>query len=133
MPAPPSLLAAPAPPPPPPFPSGYVGAGLAYEDRSAIPSARSGSLVLAVNKHVTLLTEADTGYAAGGGIEALTDGVLGCYGVRFASKIIGVDLGFAKPICGDDCDDIGLAMGFPFVGFAYRSPSDRGDLTRGRA
>jgi hypothetical protein len=42
------------------------------------------------------------------------------YGLRFTSSTIGVDLGFAKPLC-EDCDLEELPMGFPFVSFTYRS------------
>lgn len=98
---------------------GYVGAGFAHEDQSAVPLVFAGSLAYGINKHVKLLLEADTGYIAGGGIDEAANGFLGWYGVRFTSSIIGVDLGFMKPIC-DDCD-IGLPMGFPFLSFTYRS------------
>lgn len=100
----------------------YVGAGFAHEDQSAVPLLLSGSLLYRLNKHVKLMLEADTGYIAGGGIDQAADGFLGWYGVRFTSKIIGVDLGFVKPFCtGDtDCSD-GLVMGVPFVSFTYRS------------
>jgi hypothetical protein len=99
--------------------TGYVGAGIAHEDQSAVPLIVSGALALRAAKHVKVLIEADTGYIAGE-INAAADGFLGWYGVRFTSSIIGVDLGFAKPFC-DGCSDTGLPMGVPFVSFTYRS------------
>lgn len=100
--------------------NGYVGAGFAHQDSSAVPLLMGGSLAFGINRHVKLLLEADTGYIAGGGIDAAANGFLGWYGVRFTSSIIGVDLGFMKPICAD-CNIDGLPMGFPFVSFTYRS------------
>jgi hypothetical protein len=102
----------------------YVGAGFARQSESAVPLLLSGSVAFGVSKHVKLLLEADTGYIAGD-INEFADGFLGWYGVRFTSKIIGVDLGFAYPVC-DGCEDITdeIPMGFPFVGFTYRSFKD---------
>lgn len=100
----------------------YVGAGFAHEDQSAVPLVMSGSLLYRVSKYVKIMLEADTLRIVGNDINQGVDGFLAWYGVRFTSKIIGVDLGFVKPICtGDsDCSD-GLVMGVPFVSFTYRS------------
>lgn len=98
--------------------SGYLAAGFAHEDQSAVPFLVAGSLAYRLGKYVKVVLEADSGFIAGE-IDVAADGFLGWYGVRFTSSIIGVDLGFAKPIC-EDCD-IGLPMGFPFVSFTYRS------------
>lgn len=105
--------------------SGYVGAGFAHEDQSAVPFVFAGSLAYRVGKHVKLLLEADSAYVAGD-INAAADGFLAWYGVRFTSNIIGVDLGFAKPICtgSTDCSIPELPMGFPFVSFTYRALKD---------
>ena len=99
--------------------SGYLGAGFARQDQSALPFMAAGSLAYRVAKHVKLLLEADTGFIAGE-IDAAADGFLGWYGVRFTSSIIGVDLGFVKPFC-DGCEDTGLPLGLPFVSFTYRA------------
>jgi hypothetical protein len=101
--------------------NGYVGAGFAHEDQSAVPLLVSGSLLYRINRHVKLMLEVDTGYIAGE-INSASDVFLGWYGVRFTSKIIGVDLGFVKPFCAGDTDcSGGLVMGVPFVSFTYRS------------
>ena len=99
--------------------TGYVGAGFAHEKQSAVPVLFSGALAFAVNQHVKILLEGDSGYIAGGGIDQAANGFLAWYGVRFTSKIIGVDLGFTRPIC-DGCDSP-LVMGVPFVSFTYRA------------
>lgn len=99
--------------------TGYLGAGFAQEDQSAVPFVASVALVQRLGRRVKLMLEADTGFVLGE-IDAAADGFLAWYGARFTSQSIGVDLGFAKPIC-DGCGDIGLPMGFPFIGFTYRS------------
>ncbi|MBL0219191.1 MAG: hypothetical protein IPQ07_35640 [Myxococcales bacterium] len=105
--------------------TGYLGAGFAREDQSAVPFVFAGSLAYRVGRHVKLLLEADSAYVAGD-ISAAADGFLAWYGVRFTSNIIGVDLGFAKPICtgSTDCSIPELPMGFPFVSFTYRALKD---------
>lgn len=105
--------------------TGYLGAGFAHEDQSAVPFVFAGSLAYRLGKHVKLLLEADSAYVAGD-INQAADGFLAWYGVRFTSNIIGVDLGFAKPICtgGTDCSIDELPMGIPFLSFTYRSFKD---------
>ena len=99
--------------------SGFIGAGFAHETDSSVPFLVAGSLALSLNKHVKAIFEADSAFIAGN-INEQADGFLGWYGLRFTSEWIGVDLGFAKPIC-DGCGSDELPMGFPFVSFTYRS------------
>jgi hypothetical protein len=99
--------------------TGYLGAGFADEDQSAVPFIASAAVALRLGRHVKALFEVDTAFVLGD-INEESDFYLGWYGVRFTSKMIGVDLGFMKPICGDDCDSDELPMGFPFVSFTYR-------------
>lgn len=102
--------------------TGYLGAGLASEDQTSVPFLASAALAVRVAKRVKVLFEADTGFVVGD-IDALAEGFLGWYGVRFTSKSIGVDLGFAKPFC-DGCEDSGLPMGLPFIAFTFRDFRD---------
>lgn len=103
--------------------TGYVGAGIAHEDQSAVPMVLALAGAFRVSKHIKILLEADTGYIAGGGVDAVADGFLAWYGVRFTSGLIGVDLGFVKPIC-EGCESDELPMGFPVVSFTYRALKD---------
>jgi hypothetical protein len=102
--------------------TGYLGAGFADQDQQAVPFVASAAIALRMGRHVKAVFELDTAFVAGD-INETADGFLGWYGVRFTSKMIGVDLGFAKPIC-DGCEDDGLVMGVPFVSFTYRSFKD---------
>lgn len=102
--------------------SGFLGAGFAHEDQSAVPFLAAIEGAFRLGKHVKLILEADTGFIAGE-IDAAADGFLAWYGVRFTSSFLGVDLGFMKPIC-DGCSSDELPMGFPFVSFTYRSLSE---------
>lgn len=98
--------------------TGYLGAGFADQDQQAVPFVASLALTYRLGRHVKAVLEADTAFIAGD-INETAEGLLAWYGIRFTSKMIGVDLGFAKPIC-DGCND-GLVMGVPFVSFTYRS------------
>ena len=102
--------------------TGYLGAGFANEDESSVPFVASAALTLRLGKRVKAVLEADTAFIVGE-IDETANGFLGWYGIRFTSKEIGVDLGFAKPIC-EDCGNDGLPMGVPFVSFTYRAFKD---------
>lgn len=99
--------------------TGYLGAGFAQEDNSSVPFVAAVGLTVRLGRHVKAVFEADTAFIAGD-INETSDGFLGWYGLRFTSKHVGVDLGFAKPIYDDSGDD-DLVMGFPFVSFTYRA------------
>lgn len=104
--------------------SGFVGGGFAYEDQSAVPLMLSGSLVQKLGKRIKLVLEVDTG-AVLGEIDAVADGFLFWYGLRFTSANLGVDLGLVKPIYDGSGDDELLPLGYPLVSFTYRGlPSD---------
>ncbi len=98
--------------------TGYLGAGFADQDQQAVPFVASVALTYRLGRHVKLVLEADTAFIAGE-INETAEGLLAWYGLRFTSKMIGVDLGLAKPLC-EGCDD-GIALGLPFVSFTYRS------------
>jgi len=99
--------------------TGYLGAGFANQDQSSVPFVASAAATLRLNKRVKAVFEADTGFVVGD-FSGTSDAFLAWYGLRFTSREIGVDLGFAKPICNNNCD-VGLAMGAPFVSFTYRA------------
>jgi hypothetical protein len=99
--------------------SGFIGAGFAHDTQSSVPFLVAGSLAMSMNKHVKAIVEADSAFIAGD-INEQANGFLAWYGLRFTSETIGVDLGFAKPVC-DGCSNGDLPMGAPFVSFTYRS------------
>ena len=105
--------------------SGYLGAGFGLdfdEEQTSIPFVAAVAAVFRVGRHIKFVFEADTAFVTGE-IDEAANGFLGWYGVRFTSKHIGVDLGFAKPIC-EDCDIDEFPMGFPFLAFTYRGYND---------
>jgi hypothetical protein len=105
--------------------TGYLGAGFGLDsaaDQNAVPFVAAVAATFKVGRHLKFVFEADTAFIVGS-VDEAADGLLGWYGMRFTSKFIGVDLGFAKPIC-DGCEDEGLPMGFPFVSFTYRGYND---------
>jgi hypothetical protein len=105
--------------------SGYLGAGFADSDQSAVPFVVSGAAVFRVARRLKLLVEADSAFIAGD-INETANGFLFWYGVRFTSSAIGVDVGFLRPIVPDeDWDDDVFPIGYPFVGLTYRGvPGD---------
>jgi hypothetical protein len=105
--------------------TGYLGAGFGLdtvESQNAVPFVAAAAAAFRVARHIKFVFEADTAFIVGD-VDEAANGFLGWYGVRFTSREIGVDLGFAKPIC-EDCDSEGLPMGFPFVSFTYRGYAD---------
>lgn len=98
--------------------SGFIGAGFADSDQTAVPFLVAGSFVYRVGRLVKIVLEADSAFIAGE-INETANGFLGWYGVRFTSKNIGVDLGFVRPF-GDDLESP-LVMGVPWVSFTYRA------------
>jgi hypothetical protein len=99
--------------------TGYLGAGFANEESESVPFVAAAAATLRLGKHVKAVFELDTAFVVGD-INEESDAYLGWYGIRFTSNMIGVDLGFAKPLC-SDCDDDDLPLGFPFVSFTYRA------------
>lgn len=105
--------------------TGYLGAGFgldSVEEQNAVPFIAAVAATFKVGRHIKFVFEADTAFVVGE-VDEAADGFLGWYGVRFTAKFLGVDLGFAKPIC-EGCSDEGLPMGFPFVAFTYRGYND---------
>ena len=105
--------------------SGYLGAGFGIdvdESQSSVPFVAAAAAVFRVGRHMKFVFEADTAFIVGE-VDEAANGFLGWYGIRFTSKHIGVDLGFAKPIC-EDCEIDELPMGIPFVSFTYRGYND---------
>ncbi|MEZ4367064.1 MAG: hypothetical protein R2939_12385 [Kofleriaceae bacterium] len=89
-----------------------------------MPLMLSGSVVGRLGRKVKGVVEVNTG-AVVGEIDAVADGVLLWYGLRFTSAHIGVDLGLVKPIYEDSGDDEVFPIGFPMLSFQYRGlPTD---------
>lgn len=102
--------------------TGYLAAGFADADQSAVPFVVSAAGVFRVSRRVKVVLEVDSAFIAGD-INETADGFLAWYGVRFTSPSIGVDVGLAKPIVdGDDGD--AFPLGFPFVSLTYRGLSE---------
>lgn len=100
--------------------SGFLGAAFSDADQSSVPFLVAGSLVAKLTKHVKLVFEADSGIIAGD-INDTADGLLAWYGLRFTSRNIGFDLGFAKLIIsGTSDDDDVFPIGLPFVSLTFR-------------
>jgi len=97
--------------------SGFVGAGFARDTASSVPFVAAGTLVARVGKHVKLVAELDSAFIAGK-VNDVVDGALAWYGIRFTSAMIGVDLGFVRPI---GLTGNTLLLGIPIVTFSYRN------------
>lgn len=108
--------------------TGYLAAGFGLDtenEQTSVPFVAAAAAVFRVGRHMKFVFEADTAFIVGD-IDEAANGFLGWYGVRFTGKYLGVDLGFAKPICTgeEDCDVEGFPMGFPFLAFTYRGYND---------
>jgi hypothetical protein len=97
--------------------SGFIGAGFADSRQTAVPFVVAGSIAARLGKHVKLVGEVDSAFIAGK-VNDTANGALLWYGLRFTSSLIGVDVGFMKPV-GVSTND-GLPLGFPIVSFTYR-------------
>ncbi len=99
--------------------NGYLAGGFALEDvdQSVVPFVASIGLVQRLSRRVKLVLEADTAFVLGEETDS-ADGFLGCAGVRFTSKNIGVDFGVVRPIPCDGCDQL---IAVPMLNFTYRS------------
>ena len=82
-----------------------------------VPTA---SFIGRLGRHVKALIEVDSaGYHANGDTQ-LARGALVMYGLRFYSREIAADIGFARPLCSDGCSTGSLLLGVPLVTFSYR-------------
>jgi hypothetical protein len=97
--------------------SGFLGAGFAHDTNSSVPFVGAATLVARFAKHVKFVAELDSAFIAGQ-VNDVARGALAWYGVRFTSSMIGVDLGFVRPI---GVGDTGLVLGFPILTFSYRN------------
>ncbi len=98
--------------------NGYLAAGFGSEsDGSVVPFILSGSLVKKMSRRVKFVAEIDSVVVLGE-VDDMDNVYLGWYGLRFTSKNIGVDVGFARPF-GDVDWDI-FPLGFPVLTFTYR-------------
>jgi hypothetical protein len=82
-----------------------------------VPFVGAVTLVGRLGRHVKLVAEVDTAFVAGQ-VNDVADGALAWYGLRFTSSMIGVDVGFVRPI---GVGDTGLVLGLPMVTFSYRN------------
>jgi len=102
--------------------NGYVGGGFLLdlsESQNSVPLILSAGLVQKLSRHVKLAVEIDSG-AVAGEYDAVADGILAFYGVRFTSTTIGVNAGLVRPF-GKDVDLDVFPLGFPWVSFTYRA------------
>jgi len=106
--------------------NGYLAAGFLLEgdaEQNSVPFLVSGSLVKKLSRRVRIVLEVDSAFVTGE-VDDMSNGFLGWYGLRFTSRHIGVDFGFARPF-GPDVDWDVFPMGFPVLSFTYRGmPGD---------
>ncbi|MBL4632800.1 MAG: hypothetical protein JKY56_02955, partial [Kofleriaceae bacterium] len=103
--------------------NGYIGALALINSESgsnaSIPIVFSAGLAQKLSNRVKLILEVDGG-AVVGEYDAVGDGFLAWYGLRFGNDFIGVNVGFAKLII-DEEDGGALPLGLPWVSFVYRA------------
>lgn len=97
--------------------SGFVGAGFARDTDNSVPFVAAGTLVARLGRHVKFVTEVDSAFIAGN-VNDVANGALVWYGLRFTSRMIGVDLGFVRPI---GIEDNTFVLGIPVLTFSYRN------------
>lgn len=102
------------------FLNGYVGALTVFSETSttSVPIMFSGGITQRITDRVKLIVEVDGG-AVIGDYDAIGDGFLAWYGVRFlGGQVLAVNVGFVKPIIEDESG--GLPLGLPWVSLVYR-------------
>lgn len=104
--------------------NGFVGGYFLLSDQgeqNSIPLAFSLGIAQKLSRQVKLLAEIDGG-AIVGDYDAVGDGFLAWYGLRFHSSSLAFNVGFAKPIISGDEDsgDV-LPLGLPWVSLTFRS------------
>ena len=97
-----------------------MGTFLNNQSNDLLPIYGTAGLTLGVSKLVSLLVEPGFGSVLGSGSFAGDGGSVFFldYGVRLSGEHFGFDLAFVRPF-GTDVD--GLIVGFPWVGFTYRT------------
>ncbi len=101
----------------------FAGVGFAEGSSAAAPLFLGASIAAKLNRHVKFIGEVDTGYVLGH-FESTSNAFLVWYGARFTSRNIGVDFGFVKPFFDGESTGNALPLGFPYLGFTYRSIDD---------
>jgi hypothetical protein len=104
--------------------TGFFGVGFSVSGSNSLglPLLYGASVTGRVSPHVKFLAEIDSGGVASlssAVSSQVVDGLILTYGVRFNSRSIAVDLGFARPIAKGL--DFPLILGVPIVTFSYRT------------
>ncbi|MDB4958910.1 MAG: hypothetical protein JWO36_6479 [Myxococcales bacterium] len=97
--------------------SGFLAAGFADSNQTAVPFVVAGSFAARLGRHVKFVGELDSAFIAGK-VNDTANGALAWYGLRFTSGMIGVDVGFMRPVGLGDTN--GLVLGLPILSFTYR-------------